>query len=118
MAAPQPTQKILLGDPAEILPGRSKSYRAAGKDIIVVNVGDGLRGYVNFCTHMGGKVRCIGERFECDWHGSQFDCRTGAVVDGVGGAPLGSDLEKIEMVVEGDKLYWMYTPKKSPWAME
>ncbi len=113
-----PKTKHLLGKVADIPPGRSKSYRAAGKDLIVVNTGDSLRGYVNFCTHMGGKLRCLGEKFQCDWHGGQFDCKTGEAVSDVGGAPEGSKLETIELSVEGDDLYYWHVQKKSPWALD
>lgn len=111
-------QKIPLGKISDIAAGRAKSYRAAGRDIIIVNTGDGLRGYVNFCMHMGGKLRCTGAHFECDWHGAQYDCKTGAAVEGVGGAPEGAALEKIEIAIEGDELFYIHTPKKSPWALE
>lgn len=120
-------QRISLGKVSEIAPGRSKTYRAMGRDLIIVNTGhitaDGtatreLRGYVNWCTHMGGKLRCVGEHFECDWHGGQFDCKTGVAVPDVGGAPEGSELEKIEIEIDGEEIIWLYAPKKSPWALE
>lgn len=112
-----PSQKILLGKISDVPVGGSRTYRAAGRDLIVVNTGDGLRGYVNFCTHMGGKLRCRGEHFQCDWHGGRFACKTGEAVAGTS-APEGSKLESIELAVEGDELYYVYTPKKSPWALE
>lgn len=120
-------ERIKIGLVSEIPPGRAKSYRAMGRDLIVVNTGhagtDGqvtreLRGYVNFCTHMGGKLRFTGERFECDWHGGQFDCKTGQALPGYGGAPEGSELEKIVIEIEGDDVIWLYAPKKSPWALD
>lgn len=88
-----------------------------GRDLILVNTGDGLRGYVNFCMHMGGKLRCLGEHFECDWHGARYLCRTGEAVPETA-APEGASLEKIELAVEGEDIVWLYTPKKSPWALE
>src|SRR5690242_13808774 len=93
-------QKHKLGSVSDIPVGRSKSYRVAGKDLIVVNTGDSIRGYINFCTHMGGKLRCLGEKFQCDWHGSQFDCKSGEAIESGGGAPIGSALEKLELTVE------------------
>jgi 3-phenylpropionate/trans-cinnamate dioxygenase ferredoxin subunit len=88
-----------------------------GRDLIIVNVGDGLRGYVNFCQHMGGKLRCLGEHFQCDWHGARYDCRTGQAQADTA-APEGSALEKIELAIEGDDIIYLYTPKKNPWALE
>ena len=120
-----PSQRIPLGKVSEIAPGRAKSYRAMGRDLIIVNTGTStalsagdLRGYVNFCTHMGGKLRCTGERFECDWHGGLFDCKTGESVPDEGGAPENAPLEKIEIEIDGDDVIWLYAPKKSPWALE
>lgn len=110
-------QKLLLGKISDIPPGQSKSFRAAGRDLIVVNTEDGLRGYVNFCTHMGGRLRCRGEHFQCDWHGGRFDCRTGEAIPDTA-APEGSALEKIELAIEGDDLYYVHIPKKSPWVLE
>jgi 3-phenylpropionate/trans-cinnamate dioxygenase ferredoxin subunit len=111
-------ERIKIGSVADISPGRAKSYRAQGKDLIVVNTGDGLRGYVNFCQHMGGKLRCVGEHFECDWHGARYECKTGIAVPGYGGAPEGAELEKIEIEIDGQDIIWLYAPKKSMWALE
>lgn len=119
-------EKIRLGRVSDIPPGGSRTFRTAGRDLIVVNTGhvkpDGhvtseLRGYVNFCTHMGGKLRCHGEHFQCDWHGARFVCRTGEAVPDTA-APEGSKLETIELAIEGDDLFYLHIPKKSPWALE
>jgi len=113
----QKPQKIPLGKLSDLLPGKAKYLRLMGKDLVLVNTGDGVRGYVNFCTHMGGKLRCIGARFQCSWHGAEFVCKTGEAVAGTQ-APEGSKLETLEIVAEGDDLFWMYAPKKNPWALD
>ena len=110
-------EKIRIGTVSEIPSGRARSFRAAGRDIIVTNTGMGLKGYVNFCQHMGGKLRCVGEHFECDWHGARYECATGAAVPDTA-APEGANLEKIEIAIEGEDIVYLYTPKKSPWALE
>jgi len=33
-------------------------------------------------------------------------------------APEGSKLETIELAIEGDDLFYLHIPKKSPWALE
>lgn len=110
-------ERIKIGAVSDVPPGRAKSYRAMGKDLIVVNTGDGLRGYVNFCMHMGGKLRCVGTHFECDWHGARYDCKTGDAVPDTS-APEGASLEKIDIEIDGQDIIWLYAPKKSPWALE
>lgn len=110
-------QRIILGKVADVPVGRAKSYRAIGRDLIIVNTGDGLRGYVNFCQHMGGKLRCVGEHFECDWHGARYECTTGQAVPDTA-APEGANLEKIEIAIEGEDIVYIHVPKKSPWALE
>ncbi len=110
-------ERHILGKVSDIPAGRAKSFRAAGRDLIVVNTGEGLRGYVNFCQHMGGKLRCAGEHLECDWHGARYACTTGEAIPDTA-APEGANLEKIELLVEGDDLIYIHTPKKSMWALE
>jgi nitrite reductase/ring-hydroxylating ferredoxin subunit len=51
-------------------------------------------GYVAFddrCTHRGGSLAggvMIGGVVQCPWHGSQFDCRRGAVNAGPAEEPI------------------------------
>lgn len=111
------SRKISLAKLDELTPGKWKYVRAEGKDLILVNTEDGIRGYVNFCTHMGGKLRCVGEKFQCDWHGAEFDCKTGEALEGTA-APVGSKLENLDLLTENGEIFWNYTPKKSPWATE
>lgn len=110
-------QRIPLGKASEVAPGRAKSWRVLGRDLIVVNVGGSLRGYVDWCMHMGGKLRCVGEHLECDWHGALYECATGHAVPDTA-APEGAHLEKIELLLEGDDIIYLHAPKKSPWALE
>jgi nitrite reductase/ring-hydroxylating ferredoxin subunit len=52
------------------------------------------QGYVAFhdrCTHRGGSLAggvMIGGVVQCPWHGSQFDCRSGAVRGGPAEEPI------------------------------
>ena len=106
-----------LGTISELKDASWKTYRAMGKDLIVVWSPDGPLGYVNFCTHMGGKVRCASDEFVCDRHGAKFECHTGLAKDGTA-APSGSKLEKVELETEGEDIIYLHEEKKSPWAME
>ena len=109
-------KKILLGKVSDIKIGESKNYRAEGKDLIVVGTSDGPKGYVNFCTHMGGKLRCRSGMLHCDWHGARFECKTGKAESGTA-APEGSKLEVVELETQGDDLYYIHVEKKNPWAL-
>lgn len=113
---PEP-RKHLLGKVSELDAAGWKSYRAAGKDLIVVKTDDGLKGYVNFCTHMGGRLRCVGERLRCDRHGAEFTCGLGEAVPGTA-APAGSKLKPVDLEVSGDELYYVHKEEKSPWALD
>jgi len=106
-----------LGTIAELRDAGWKSYRAMGTDLIVVWSPEGPKGYVNFCTHMGGKLRCVGDRLKCDRHGAEFTCHVGEAVPGTA-APAGSKLKTVELETDGDDLVYVHEEKRSPWAME
>lgn len=108
--------KIRLGTIAEVPPGRSKTFVAHGKKILVANVGGELKAYENLCPHMGGVMRYDGERLVCAWHGAQFDPRTG---DGRANIAEGSKLTPMTVTVEGGVVYFdTESIPKSPWAAE
>jgi 3-phenylpropionate/trans-cinnamate dioxygenase ferredoxin subunit len=40
------------------------------------------RAYVNTCMHHGGPLARTGDRFVCQWHGAQYDTKTGRALEG------------------------------------
>jgi Rieske Fe-S protein len=62
------------------------------------------RAFINVCMHHGGPLGLEGDRFTCEWHGSQFDPRTGKALSG----PVRPDARLIMLpthVEEGTLLY-------------
>ena len=55
------------------------------------------------CTHAGGPVELSGSSLLCAWHGSRFNQRTGAVING----PAGDPLTKENVALFGDVLYYV-----------
>lgn len=105
--------RILLGKAADVPPGRSKTFVAHGKKVLVSNVKGTFIAYENLCPHMGGAMRYDGERIVCSWHGAQFAPATGI---STGNITEGSKLTPLEVVVEGEDLYYVPAQVKSPWA--
>ena len=63
-----------------------------GTRICLVNVEGEIRAISDVCTHQGysmslGAVQS-GGRIECGWHGTVYDCRTGAVERGPATEPI------------------------------
>ncbi len=106
--------RILLGNIADVPPpGRSRTFVANGKKILVANVGGELKAYENICPHMGGAMRYGGDTITCSWHGAQFDPKTG---DGVANIDEGAKLKTMTVIIENGALYWEVPQERSLWA--
>jgi nitrite reductase/ring-hydroxylating ferredoxin subunit len=56
-----------------------------GHRLVLARLARGFAVFDDRCTHRGGSLAdgvCIGGTVQCLWHGSQFDCATGAVSAG------------------------------------
>ena len=76
-----------------------------GTRICLVNDGGEIRAISDVCTHQGysmasGNVLCEG-RIECGWHGTVYDCRTGAVERG----PATEPIAVYEVTVENGEIH-------------
>src|SRR5579863_4816199 len=74
-----------VADASEIPAGATKIVKVGGVDVMVANIDGKLYAIANKCTHVGGplgKGKLTGSVIECPWHGSKFDVKTGAVVQG------------------------------------
>jgi 3-phenylpropionate/trans-cinnamate dioxygenase ferredoxin subunit len=63
-----------------------------GTRICLVNDGGDVRAISDVCTHQGYTMSSgtvlAGGRIECAWHGTVYDCRTGAVERGPATEPI------------------------------
>ena len=96
-------QRVTDGAPAA---GELRAARLAdGTPICVGNADGQLFAVRDECPHsafpLSNGTLLPGARLECGWHGAQFDCRTGAVLEG----PAEDPLVRYEVRAEGDGVY-------------
>ena len=53
-----------------------------GRQVLVMLIDGKPRAYVNTCMHNGGPLARVGDRFVCQWHGAQYDAKTGHALQG------------------------------------
>ena len=53
-----------------------------GREVLVMLANGKPRAFVNVCMHHGGPLRLEGDHFTCQWHGAQYDARTGLRLSG------------------------------------
>ncbi|MBS7564966.1 Rieske 2Fe-2S domain-containing protein [Mucilaginibacter sp. Bleaf8] len=69
----------------ELKTDQMKLLHVAGKRIVLGKTEDGYVAFDDRCSHKGGSLAggmMICGTVQCPWHGSQFDCKTGAVKAG------------------------------------
>ena len=88
---------------SEIAPGTMKLVTVADDDVVVANVDGNFFAFGNACTHVGGPLvegELSGDRVTCPWHGTIFDVKSGAALQGPGRDPVAT----YEVRVEGDDI--------------
>ncbi|MGW7266578.1 Rieske 2Fe-2S domain-containing protein [Streptomyces sp. NPDC054842] len=85
---PTPTAPVELGGESEVPKGGAKLYR--DHNVVVSQAEDGsLKAYSTICTHAGCPInKLAGTTLICPCHGSEFDARTGKVLDAPATEPL------------------------------
>jgi nitrite reductase/ring-hydroxylating ferredoxin subunit len=53
-----------------------------GREVLVLMQNGKARAFLNVCMHHGGPLKLDGDTFNCQWHGSTFDARTGKAISG------------------------------------
>ena len=89
-----------------LAPGELRAVRLAdGTPIRVGNADGQLFALRDECPHsafpLSSGTLLAGARLECGWHGAQFDCRTGAVLEG----PAEDSPVRYEVRAEHDGIY-------------
>jgi nitrite reductase/ring-hydroxylating ferredoxin subunit len=87
------------------------SANLLGREVLVTMLNGKPRAFINVCMHHGGPLVLEGDRFICEWHGSQFDPRTGKALSGP--ARLDSRLIMLPTHVEDGMLAYVYDDKTS-----
>jgi nitrite reductase/ring-hydroxylating ferredoxin subunit/uncharacterized membrane protein len=88
----------------ELLNGQMMLANITGTRIAVGRCAEGIVAFSDHCTHAGGPLSdgaLVGCVVQCPWHGSQFDTRTGAVVNG----PAQQEIETYDAEVHGGQVY-------------
>ncbi len=73
---------LRLGD---LGPGEMRLVSVGDAEIVVANIDGTFCAFANSCPHSEGPLadgELDGDIVTCPWHGSRFNVRTGAVVDG------------------------------------
>jgi nitrite reductase/ring-hydroxylating ferredoxin subunit len=79
-----------VADAGELAPGRMKTTKVGGMEIVVANIDGSFFAVPDRCTHVGGPLgrgKLNGSQVQCPWHGSKFDVKTGAVINGPAARP-------------------------------
>jgi uncharacterized membrane protein/nitrite reductase/ring-hydroxylating ferredoxin subunit len=90
---PQPGESAVVARADELQIDQMKLIRLNGQRIVLARMEGGYVAFEDRCTHKGGSLAggvMIGGVVQCPWHGSQFECRTGAVKAGPAEAPIGT----------------------------
>ena len=82
-----------------------------GREVLVTMLNGKPRAYINVCMHHGGPLVLEDDRFTCQWHGAQYDSRTGHALSG----PVRPDARLIMVPtrVEEGMLVYVYDSSKA-----
>jgi nitrite reductase/ring-hydroxylating ferredoxin subunit len=84
----------------------SVSAHLLGREVLVTMLNGKPRAFINVCMHHGGPLVLEDDRFTCQWHGAQYDARTGHALSG----PVRPDARLIMLPtrVEEGTLFYVY----------
>jgi len=87
----RPGVPVVVGKTDELEVNQMKLVRLDGRRLVLARTEEGYTMFDDRCTHRGGSLAggvMIAGTVQCPWHGSQFDCRTGAVKAGPAEQPI------------------------------
>ena len=89
----QSGQPVVLARADELQIDQMKLVHLGGRRLVLAHTRGGYVAFEDRCTHKGGSLAggvMIDGVVQCPWHGSQFDCRSGAVKAGPADTPIAS----------------------------
>ena len=90
---PASGQALVVARADELQVDQMKLLHVGGKRIVLARTEQSYVAFDDRCTHKGGSLAggvMIGGVVQCPWHGSQFECRSGAVKAGPAEEPIGT----------------------------
>lgn len=91
---------VTVGKPDEVGEGEAKAFSVGAEEIAVARVEGELVAFSDICTHRacnlanGGEID--GTTITCECHGSVFDMKTGAVIEGPATEPIATFVARVE----------------------
>ena len=98
-------ERIFVGKTIEIKPNQMKKVSIDGNDIVVMNIDANYFAISDTCSHAGGSLsegKIEGSTITCDWHGAQFECKSGKLIKFPGEI---DDLRSYDVVIESDNIF-------------
>jgi uncharacterized membrane protein/nitrite reductase/ring-hydroxylating ferredoxin subunit len=89
----RPDGSAVVARADELKVNQMKLLRLDGRRLVLARTEEGYVAFDDRCTHRGGSLAggvMIAGVVQCPWHGSQFNCRTGAVRAGPAQDPIQS----------------------------
>jgi uncharacterized membrane protein/nitrite reductase/ring-hydroxylating ferredoxin subunit len=87
----KPNQPVVVAATDELKVDQMKLLRINGRRLVLARTEERYVAFADRCTHRGGSLAggvMIAGVVQCPWHGSQFDCRSGAVKAGPAAQPI------------------------------
>lgn len=84
-------QALVVAQSDELQVDQMKLLRVDGRRLVLGRTKEGYVAFDDRCPHRGGSLAggvMIGGMVQCPWHGSQFECRSGAVKAGPAEEPI------------------------------
>jgi nitrite reductase/ring-hydroxylating ferredoxin subunit len=60
----------------------SATVELLGREVLIMMQDGKPRAFANVCMHHGGPLILEDDRFTCQWHGAQYEARTGKALSG------------------------------------
>jgi 3-phenylpropionate/trans-cinnamate dioxygenase ferredoxin component len=74
--------KVKVCETSDVPQGKLHKVSIEGKEILLVNLDGNYYAMDDTCTHAGASLsdgKLDGAVVTCDWHGAQFNCKTGTL---------------------------------------